>query len=66
MKKKSFVLFVVVLVLSVVLVVCGGKEFSSKEVMIEFMYLFVEKECLDVINKLIVDFEKENLIIKIK
>ncbi|EAH1619646.1 carbohydrate ABC transporter substrate-binding protein, partial [Listeria monocytogenes] len=66
MKKKSLVLLVVVLVLSAVLAACGGKESSSKEVTIEFMHSSVEKERLDVINKLIADFEKENPTIKIK
>lgn len=66
MKKKSLVLLVVVLVLSAVLAACGGKESGSKEVTIEFMHSSVEKERLDVINKLIADFEKENPTIKIK
>lgn len=69
MKKKSLGLLVVVLVLSAVLAACGGKSSSgssSGEVTIEFMHSSVEKERLDVIKKLIADFEKENPKIKVK
>lgn len=67
MKKKGVGLLVVVLVLSAVLAACGGKSASSDEkVTIEFMHSSVEKERLDVIKKLIADFEKENPNIKVK
>ncbi|MBC1486720.1 sugar ABC transporter substrate-binding protein [Listeria seeligeri] len=67
MKKKGVGLLVVVLVLSAVLAACGGKSASSEEkVTIEFMHSSVEKERLDVIKKLIADFEKENPNIKVK
>ncbi|PZF91101.1 sugar ABC transporter substrate-binding protein [Listeria ivanovii] len=68
MKKKGLGLLVVVLVLSAVLAACGGKSSSGSggEVTIEFMHSSVEKERLDVIKKLIADFEKENPKIKVK
>ncbi|MBC1398134.1 ABC transporter substrate-binding protein [Listeria fleischmannii] len=67
MKRKSLVLLVVMLVLGALLTACGGGKASDDKVTtIEFMHSSVEKDRLDVINKLIADFEKEHKNIKVK
>lgn len=68
MKLKKMAVSVLALTAAMVLGGCSGQKSSSsnEKVEIQFMHSSVEQDRLDVINKLISKFEKENPDIKIK
>ncbi|RFU63571.1 ABC transporter substrate-binding protein [Bacillus sp. V59.32b] len=64
---KKYLSLAVALLVAIVLTACGGNEENADgQTTIEFMHSSVEQERLEVINKLVAKFEKDNPNIKIK
>ncbi len=63
---KKVLTGLIVLMSGLVLTACGGPKEESSKTTIQFMHSSVEQERLDVIDKLVADFEKANPDIKVK